>query len=118
MGRSNSFRYSFRRNVRFWSLIMGINRADAYYEPEDYDDRSDEIEERTWQLLKVGGKFDYRTSSAISEALSEMGADDSQALQDAIDTGDFAMLGRKIISMAMEYMESHAKEVAEFEIND
>ena len=76
MGRSNSFRYSFRRNVRFWSLIMGINRADAYYEPDDYDDRSDEIEERTWQLLKVGGKFDYRTSGAISEALSEMGVDD------------------------------------------
>ena len=97
---------------------MGMNRADAYYEPDDYDDRSDEIEERTWQLLKVGGKFDYRTSGAISEALSEMGADDSQALQDAIDTGDFAMLGRKIISMAMEYMEGHAKEVAEFEIND
>ena len=97
---------------------MGINRADAYYEPDDYDDRSDEIEERTWQLLKVGGKFDYRTSGAISEALSEMGVDDSQALQDVIDSGDFAMLGRKIISMAMEYMEGHAKEVAEFEIND
>ena len=97
---------------------MGMNRADAYYEPDDYDDRSDEIEERTWQLLKVGGKFDYRTSGAISEALSEMAVDDSQSLQDAIDTGDFAMLGRKIISMAMEYMEGHAKEVAEFEIND
>ena len=53
---------------------MGMNRADAYYEPDDYDDRSDEIEERTWQLLKVGGKFDYRTSGAISEALSENGS--------------------------------------------
>ncbi len=97
---------------------MGMNRADVYYEPDDCDDRSDEIEERTWQLLKVGGKFDYRTSGAISEALSEMGADDSKAFQDVIDTGDFAMLGRKIISMAMEYMEVHAKKVAEFEIND
>ena len=97
---------------------MGMNRADAYYEPDGYDDRSDEIEERTWQLMKVGADYDYRTSSAISEALSEMSVDDAKALQDVIDSGDFAMLGRKIISMAMEYMEGHAKEVAEFEIND
>ncbi len=52
---------------------MGMNRHDAYYEPDDYDDRSDEIEERTWELMKVGGKFDYRTTSAIAEALSELG---------------------------------------------
>jgi hypothetical protein len=97
---------------------MGMNRADAYYEPDDYDDRTDEIEERTWQLLKVGGDYDYRTTKAISESLSELGIDDDKALQDVIDTGDFAMLGRKIISLAMEYMEHHAKEVAEFEIND
>jgi hypothetical protein len=97
---------------------MGMNRADAYYEPNDYDDRSDEIEERTWQLMKVGGKFDYRTSGAISEALSEMGVDDSNALQAAIDTGDYEQIGRKLVMMAMEYMEHHAKDVAEFEIND
>ena len=97
---------------------MGMNRADAYYEPDDCDDRSDEIEERTWELMKIGADYDDRTSGAISEALSEMGVDDAKALQDVIDTGDFAMLGRKIISMAMEYMEGHAKEVAEFEIND
>jgi hypothetical protein len=97
---------------------MGMNRADAYYEPDDYDDRSDEIEERTWQLIKVGGKYDYRTSQAISEALGEMGVDDAKALQDVIDTGDFEQLGRKLITMAMEYMEHHAKKIAEFEIND
>ena len=97
---------------------MGMNRADAYYEPDDYDDRSDEIEERTWQLLKVGGKFDYRTSGAISEALSEMGVDDDKALQDVIDTGDYEKIGRKLMMMAMEYMEHHAKDVAESEIND
>ena len=95
-----------------------MNRADAYYEPNDYDDRSDEIEERTWQLMKIGGKFDYRTSGAISEALSEMGVDDSNALQAAIDTNDYEQIGRKLVMMAMEYMEHHAKEVAEFEIND
>jgi len=97
---------------------MGMNRADAYYEPDDHDDCSDEIEERTWQLMKVGGKFDYRTSGAISEALSEMGVKESEALQAVIDTGDYGLIGKKIVMMAMDYMEHHAKEVAEFEIND
>lgn len=97
---------------------MGMSRHDAYYEPEDYDDRSDEIEERTWELLKVGGKYDYRTSGAIAEALSEMGVDDSQALQDAINTNDYEQIGRKVISMALEYMEHFARDIAEFEIND
>ena len=118
MGRSNPFRNFIGRNVRLWSLIMGMSRHDAYYEPDDYDDRSDEIEERAWELMKIGGKFDYRTSGAISEALSEMGVDDSKALQDVIDTGDYEKIGRKLISMAMEYMEHIATEVAEFEIND
>lgn len=95
-----------------------MNRHDAYYEPDDYDDRSDEIEHRTWELMKVGGKFDYRTTSAIAEALSELGVDDDKAIQDVIDSGDYEALGRKLISVAMEYMEHHAKEVAEWEIND
>ena len=99
-------------------LIMGMSRHDAYYEPEDYDDRSDEIEERTWELIKVGGKFDYRTSSAIAEALSEMDVDTDKALQAAIDSGDYEQIGRKVINMAMEYMERIARDVAEYEIND
>jgi len=97
---------------------MGMSRHDAYYEPEDYDDRSDEIEERTWELIKVGGKFDYRTSSAIAEALSEMDVDTDKALQAAIDSGDYEQIGRKVINMAMEYMERIARDVAEYEIND
>jgi len=97
---------------------MGMSRHDAYYEPDDYDDRTDEIEARAWELMKVGGKFDYRTSGAISEALGDMGVKDSENLQAVIDSGDHEALGRKLISMACEYMEGHAKEVAEFEIND
>ena len=95
-----------------------MNKADAYYEPDDYDDRSDEIEERTWQLMKVGGKYDYRTSQAISEALGEMGVDDAKALQDALDTGDYEQIGRKIVMMAESHMEYFAKARAEREIND
>ena len=97
---------------------MGMSRHDAYYEPDDYDDRSDEIEERTWELMKVGATYDYRTSGAISEALGEMSVDDAKALQDVIDSGSHEQLGRKILSMAMDYMEHFAKDTAESEIND
>ena len=97
---------------------MGMSRHDAYYEPDDYDDRTDEIEERTWELLKVGGKFDYRTTSAIAEMLSELGVDDAKAIQDVIDSGDYAALGRKLISMSCDYHERYAREIAEFEIYD
>lgn len=95
-----------------------MNRHDAYYDPQDYDDRSDEIEERTWQLMKPGATYDYRTSGAISEALSEMGVDDAKALQDVIDSGNFEHIGRKIMMMAEAYMEHFAKDTAENEIND
>lgn len=97
---------------------MGMSRHDAYYEPDGYDDRSDEIEERTWQLMKVGAQYDYRTSGAISEALSEMSVDDDKALQDVIDSGNYEHIGRKIIMMAEAYMEHFAKNAAESEIND
>jgi len=95
-----------------------MSRHDAYYESEDYDDRSDEIEARAWDMLKVGGKFDYRTTSAIAEMLSELGVDEDKAIQDVIDTGNYEALGRKLISMACDYMERFALDVAEFEIND
>lgn len=97
---------------------MGMSRHDVYYEPDDYDDRSDEIEERTWELMKKGGKLDYRTAGAISEALSEMSVDDAKALQDVLDTEDYEKIGRKLVMMSMDYMERIAKEWAEGEIND
>lgn len=98
----------------------GLNNLmhDRYYEPDDYDDRSDEIEERAWELMKVGGQYDYRTTSALSEMMSELGVSDAQAIQDVIDSGDYEALGRKLIAMSCDYMERIAKEVAEFEIND
>jgi hypothetical protein len=95
-----------------------MSMHDRYYEPEDYDDRSDEIEERTWELMKVGARWDYRTTSAVAEALSEMGVDDDKALQDAIDSGNYEQIGRKVMMMAMDYYERFAKDTAENEIND
>ena len=97
---------------------MGMNRADAYYEPDDYDDRSDEIEERTWQLMKVGAEYDPKDASRVSEALSELDVDTAKALQDCIDTGNYETIGRKIMMITFDYMEKFAKDVAENEIND
>ncbi len=95
-----------------------MNREDAYYEPEDYDDRTDEIEERTWELMKPGQEYDPKQSKAVSEALSDMSIDESNALQDVIDTGNFELIGRKVMVMACEYMEGWARNAAESEIND
>jgi hypothetical protein len=95
-----------------------MNRHDAYYEPQDYDDRTDEIEHRTWELTKPGAMWDYRSGSVIMEALSEMGVDDNKALQDVIDTGDYEQIGRKLMMMALEYNERFAKNTAENEIKD
>ena len=108
--------YSFWRYVRLRSLIM--NRADAYYEPQDYDDRTDEIEERTWQLMKPGAEYDPKDAGRIQEALAEMSANDADSLQIALDTGNFELIGRKIMSMTFDYMEHFAKDAAESEIND
>jgi hypothetical protein len=97
---------------------MGMSRHDAYYEPEDYDTRSDEIEHRTYELMKVGAKYDYRTASAIAEALSELDVTGADSLQAMIDTGDYEKIGRKVMMMALDYMERFAKDAAESEIND
>jgi len=95
-----------------------MNRADAYYEPTNYDDRSDEIEERTWQLMKPNAKFDPKDAGRVLEALGEISLADVESLQNAIDTNNFELIGRKIMSISFAYMESIAKEIAETEINE
>jgi hypothetical protein len=97
---------------------MGISKHDAYYEPQDYDDRTDEIEHRTYELMKVGGEYDYRTTQAIAEAMGDLDTKGADALQAMIDTGDYEKIGRKIMMMASDYMERFAKDAAENEIND
>jgi len=91
---------------------------DHYYEPDDSDDRSDEIEERTWELMKVGAEYDYRTTQAISEAMGDLDVERADALQAIIDTEDYEQIGRKVMMMALDYMERFAKDAAENEIND
>ena len=77
--------------------LLMMSKHDAYYEPQDYDDRTDEIEHRTYELMKVGAKYDYRTASAIAEALSELDIAGADSLQAMIDTGNYEKIGRKEI---------------------
>jgi len=95
---------------------MGMSRHDAYYEPEDYDDRYDEIQERAYQLMKK--EYNPNTSGAVAEALSELDVDTAAALQDAIDSEDYEQIGRKIMSLAYDYMERFALDVAESQVRD
>ena len=95
-----------------------MSRHDAYYEPDDYDDRSDEIDERTWQLMKAGAEYDPNDASRVAEALGDLDAERAEALQAMIDTGDYEKIGRKIMMLTFDYMEKFAKDAAENEIND
>ena len=95
-----------------------MNRADAYYEPNDYDDCSDEIDERTWELMKKGAEYDPNDASRVAEALGDLDAERADALQAMIDTGDYEKIGRKVMMLAFDYMERFAKDAAEREIND
>jgi hypothetical protein len=95
-----------------------MSRHDAYYEPDDYDDRTDEIEELTWQLMKPGAEYDHRTAQAVYEAMGDLSTDEANSLQAIIDTNDYEKIGRKIMMMAYDYMERFAKDAAESEIND
>jgi hypothetical protein len=92
---------------------------DHYYQPdEDYDNRCDEIDERTYELMKPGAEYDYRTAQAISEAMGDLDTKGANDLQAIIDTGDYEQIGRKVMMMALDYMERFAKDAAESEIND
>ena len=95
-----------------------MSRHDAYYEPDDYDDNSDQIEELTYNLMKKGAEYDYRTTQAISEAMGDLDTQKANDLQAIIDTGDYEQIGRKVMMMALDYMERFAKEAAESEFND
>ncbi len=95
-----------------------MSRHDAYYEPDDYDDRTDEINERSWELMQVGQEYDYRTIQAVSEAIGDLDLEKANALQAMIDTNDYEKIGRKVMMLALDYMEKFAKDAAESEIND
>jgi hypothetical protein len=99
---------------------MTMKNYDSWLEAPYHgqDDQSDEIAELTYQLMKPGAEYDYRTTQAIAEAMGDLDAERADALQAMIDTNDYEKIGRKVMMMALDYMERFAKDAAENELND
>jgi hypothetical protein len=50
--------------------------------------------------------------------MGDLDKERADALQAIIDTQDYEQIGRKVMMMALDYMERFAKDAAENEIND
>lgn len=89
---------------------MGMNREDAYYEPEDDPNDSEEIEWEIDQLMK--GDLNPDDYSNFSEAIYEADRPDREAVEDILAQSpiDYEALGRKLYCIAYEYAEKWATE--------
>jgi hypothetical protein len=87
---------------------MGMNRHDAYYEPEDSYEDSAEFEWEVEQLMK--GEYNPDNYSNFAEAVSEANDADRKAVEDILYQPqiDYEALGRKLYAMAYDYMEKYA----------
>lgn len=86
---------------------MGMNRHDAYYEPED-DDMDEFLSERIAELLNTDD-YDPTDVSHIAEAISEASAEDQESIRDFIANAEWEKLGMKLYYMSHEYMEKFAE---------
>ena len=86
---------------------MGMNRHDAYYEPEDDYMDSDELQAEVAELMK--DEYNPCTWSNFTDAFAAtQNKDDIEFLEQALKNRDFEALGRKLWNMSYEYMESFA----------
>lgn len=94
---------------------MGMNREDAYYEPED-DNSGDYIDHRTAELLNTK-EYDPALVHHLAEAISEANPDDQATIIDFVNQGNWEALGRKLYYISHEYMEKFAESQAVDEYN-
>lgn len=89
---------------------MGMNREDAYYEPEDSPHDSEEMQWEIEQLMK--GELNPDDYSNFAEAIYEAGQKDREAVEDILCQPqiNFEALGRKLYDMAYSYAEKWAEE--------
>ena len=86
---------------------MGMNRADAYYEPEDDYIDSDELQAEVAELMK--DEYNPSTWSNFNEAFAAtQNKDDIAALEEMLEKRDFEALGRKLWNLSYEYNEYYA----------
>lgn len=86
-----------------------MSMHDRYYEPEDDD--SDLLADRISELM--GDKYNPEKYSNFAEAISEAKKADrliiEEMLEKPISERDYLAIGRKLCSMAYEYMEGYAE---------
>jgi len=90
---------------------MGMNREDAYYEPEDDHDNSDEFDYEVSKLMHTGGDHCPSDYDNFAEAIQEAKYGDRVSIEDMLyDSSNinFEALGRKLFAMAYDYMEKRA----------
>jgi len=87
---------------------MGMNRADAYYEPEDEDDIDEFLCERIAELLN-SKDYDPTDIRHMAEAIAEASAEDQESIRDFIANAEWAKLGMKLYYISHEYMEKFAE---------
>lgn len=94
---------------------MGMNKQDAYYEPED-DDCGEFIDHRIAELLNTK-EYDPALLHHLAEAISEANPDDQATIIDFVNQGNWEALGRKLYYISHEYMEKFAESHAVDEYN-
>jgi hypothetical protein len=87
---------------------MGMNRHDAYYEPEDADDMDAALCGRIAELLNTA-EYDPTDVSHMAEAIAEASEADQEIIRDFIANGEWHKLGMKLYYMSHEYMEKFAE---------
>lgn len=94
---------------------MGMNRHDAYYEPEDDD--SDLLSERISELMK--SDYNPEQYDHFAEAISEAKQSDREAVEMILQQSpiNYEALGRKLFGMAYDYMEKFAENHAQEDLS-
>ena len=86
---------------------MGMNRHDAYYEPEDDYMDDDQIHEEVADLMK--DEYNPCNWGNFNEAFgATQNKEDIAFLEQALEKRDFEALGRKLWNMSYEYWEDFA----------
>ena len=87
---------------------MGMNRHDAYYEPEDDYIDSDELQSEVADLMKTDEFNPHKWNNFCEAFAAHQNKDDIEALEEMLEKRDFEALGRKLWNMSFEYYENWA----------
>lgn len=91
---------------------------DNWLQSGAYDGEDEEIyiEERTYELMKLGEDYDPTDVGRMSEAISKASADDQDIIRDFIERKEWDKLGAKLFYMTYDYMEKFAESAAQSEV--